>query len=72
MAYVRKDVGRLTAGERKLDEEEFLDVFHASIDDLLAWLKEGKVTDVKTVIGAFWLDKIRSGAWNIGAIEDTK
>jgi ADP-ribose pyrophosphatase len=53
----------LTAGERKLDEEEFLEVFHASIDELLGWVKEGKVTDVKTVIGAFWLEKIRSGSW---------
>jgi ADP-ribose pyrophosphatase len=55
----------LTAGERKLDEEEFLDVFHASIDELLTWVKEGKVTDVKTIIGAFWLDKLRSGDWQL-------
>ncbi|HWT71180.1 MAG TPA: NUDIX hydrolase [Oxalicibacterium sp.] len=53
----------LTAGERKLDDEEFLDVFQAPIDELLAWVKAGKVTDVKTIIGAFWLEKIRSGAW---------
>jgi len=55
----------LTAGERKLDEEEFLDVFRASADELLAWIKEGKVSDVKTIIGAFWLEKIRSGAWTL-------
>jgi ADP-ribose pyrophosphatase len=55
----------LTAGERKLDEEEFLDVFHASVNELLDWVKEGKVTDVKTIIGAFWLDKLRSGHWQL-------
>jgi ADP-ribose pyrophosphatase len=55
----------LTAGERKLDEEEFLEVFRSSTDELLGWVKEGKVTDVKTIIGAFWLEKIRSGAWQL-------
>ena len=25
--------------------------------------KDGTITDVKTVIGIFWLDKITSGAW---------
>ena len=55
----------LTEGQRKLDEEEFLDVFKASIDDLLAWVKEGKVTDVKTIIGAFWLEKIQANAWQL-------
>ncbi|NYS34516.1 ADP-ribose pyrophosphatase, partial [Streptococcus danieliae] len=27
------------------------------------WVKDGTITDVKTVIGIFWLDKITSGAW---------
>lgn len=53
----------LTEGERELDDGEFLDVFKAPLTDLMQWIKEGKVTDVKTVIGAFWLDKIVSGAW---------
>lgn len=55
----------LIAGERKLDEEEFLDIFHASSDDVMTWVREGKITDVKTVIGAFWLEKILRGDWKI-------
>jgi ADP-ribose pyrophosphatase len=55
----------LTAGERKLDEEEFLDIFHAKADELTAWVKEGKITDVKTIIGTFWLEKILSGEWKL-------
>lgn len=55
----------LVAGERKLDEEEFLDTFLASPSDLLTWVREGKITDVKTVIGAFWLEKILSGEWKM-------
>ncbi|WP_025917915.1 NUDIX domain-containing protein [Herminiimonas sp. CN] len=53
----------LQAGIQKLDDGEFLDTFSASVSDLLAWIREGKVTDVKTVIGAFWLDKICTGQW---------
>lgn len=53
----------LTAGERKLDDGEFLETFKASVPDMLAWIREGKITDVKTVIGAFWLDKILAGQW---------
>ncbi len=54
----------LTAGERQLDEEEFLDVFTAPVAQLMDWVREGKITDVKTMIGAFWLDKILSGQWS--------
>ncbi|OEZ96771.1 NUDIX domain-containing protein [Duganella phyllosphaerae] len=56
----------LVAGEQKLDEGEFLELFTAPLDDLLQWVREGKVTDVKTVIGAFWLDKLRAGDWKLG------
>ena len=53
----------LVAGPAKLDDGEFLETFTATIDDLLEWVRDGRITDVKTVIGVFWLDKIRSGAW---------
>jgi ADP-ribose pyrophosphatase len=56
----------LTPGPAKLDDGEFLETFSASLDDLLDWVREGKITDVKTVIGVFWLDKLRSGAWKLG------
>lgn len=53
----------LIAGERKLDDGEFLETFRAPMTDVMAWVREGKITDVKTLIGAFWLDKITSGQW---------
>ena len=49
----------LSKGERQLDDEEFLDVFSASLDELLAWVEEGAITDVKTTISAYWLDRYR-------------
>jgi ADP-ribose pyrophosphatase len=55
----------LTAGESRLDEGEFLETFKATVPEILSWVREGKITDVKTLIGAFWLDKIASGQWTV-------
>ena len=53
----------LTAGESKLDEGEFLETFTATVPDMLDWVRTGKITDVKTIIGTFWLEKIANGLW---------
>jgi ADP-ribose pyrophosphatase len=55
----------LTAGESKLDEGEFLETFKATVPEMLQWIREGKVSDVKTVIGTFWLEKILAGEWKV-------
>lgn len=55
----------LTAGERRLDEGEFLDlqlVEEAELDRLCA---SGAVTDAKTLIGLQWLQNWRAGRWTI-------
>jgi ADP-ribose pyrophosphatase len=56
--YLAED---LVPGDRHLDEEEFLDVFAASLEQLIAWVEEGEITDVKTTISAYWLDRYRRG-----------
>jgi ADP-ribose pyrophosphatase len=53
----------LSKGERKLDEEEFLDVFTASPAQLLAWAADGTVTDSKTLTCTLWLQNYLSGKW---------
>ncbi|MBU6292122.1 MAG: NUDIX hydrolase [Burkholderiales bacterium] len=53
----------LVAGEQRLDPGEFLELISVSPDELMTWVREGKITDVKTLIGAFWLDKILRGEW---------
>ena len=53
----------LQEGSRQLDDGEFLDTFKASVPEMLDWVREGKITDVKTVIGTFWLEKILAGQW---------
>lgn len=53
----------LSLGERQLDEGEFLDVFYASVDELLAWSRDGKLTDAKTLTGLLWLQNYLNGSW---------
>jgi ADP-ribose pyrophosphatase len=53
----------LTAGDAKLDDGEFLETFTATIPEMLEMVRRGDITDVKTVIGTFWLEKIAAGTW---------
>jgi ADP-ribose pyrophosphatase len=56
----------LTAGPAKLDDGEFLETFRAGVPELLEMVRSGQITDVKTVIGTFWLEKILAGTWSPG------
>jgi len=53
----------LTEGPAQLDDGEFLETFTATIPEMLEMVRRGDVTDVKTVIGTFWLEKIAAGTW---------
>ncbi len=53
----------LTQGERQLDQGEFLDVFSATPEELMAWCRAGQVTDAKTLSCMVWLQNTLSGAW---------
>lgn len=55
----------LVAGDTQLDEGEFVELITATPREMLQWVREGKITDVKTVIGAFWLDKLLAGQWKL-------
>ena len=48
----------LTHQGRQLDEGEFLEVFELSPADAIEWVRSGKITDSKTIVGLFWLDKM--------------
>jgi ADP-ribose pyrophosphatase len=54
----------LTAGEAKLDDGEFLELFTATVPELLEMVRKGEITDVKTIIGTFWLEKYAAGTWS--------
>ena len=53
----------LVEGPAKLDEGEFLETFAATPDELMGLVRSGVITDVKTIIGIFWLEKILAGQW---------
>jgi ADP-ribose pyrophosphatase len=48
----------------KPDDEEFLEVFTLPLATALAWVREGKITDSKTVSGLFWAEKVLGGEWD--------
>jgi ADP-ribose pyrophosphatase len=55
----------LTAGERQLDADEFLDVCSMTAAELLDGVRTGQVTDAKTLSCCLWLQNVQSGAWSL-------
>ncbi|WP_108645742.1 NUDIX domain-containing protein [Polynucleobacter rarus] len=45
----------LVQGQATLDDEEFLDIFRATLPEISEWIKKGSITDVKTIISHYWL-----------------
>jgi ADP-ribose pyrophosphatase len=46
-----------------LDAGETLEVFTTPWQQLLQWVREGTVTDAKTMVGVMWLEKVVAGEW---------
>lgn len=46
-----------------LDDGEHLEVFTLTLAAALGWVREGKITDNKTVSGLFWAEKLLRGEW---------
>lgn len=49
----------LEAREARLDQGEFLEVFTLPFDEALAMAADGRISDVKTIIGMFWASSRR-------------
>jgi len=45
----------LTKREAKLDDEEFLEVFDVPFDEAVAMVRDGRITDAKSVAGLLWV-----------------
>ncbi len=58
--YLARD---LTLQEQKLDAGEVLEVFTQPWQDLLEGVRAGRITDVKTIVGAHWLADFLAGQW---------
>jgi len=48
---------KLTLSTRKLDVGEFLETFIAPFDEAIAMIRDGRITDAKSVAGLLWVDK---------------
>ncbi len=53
----------LTRGERQLDAEEFLEVITATPQQLMDWVRDGALTDGKTMSCMVWLNNVLNGQW---------
>lgn len=53
----------LSPGPASLDEGEFVEVFTAWPQQLEAWVRDGTVTDAKTLIGLLWWQQWQAGLW---------
>jgi ADP-ribose pyrophosphatase len=46
-----------------LDDEEFLEVHEMSLADAMLAIRDGEITDAKTISALLWADKMLSGEW---------
>ncbi|CAG0988893.1 ADP-ribose pyrophosphatase [Methylophilaceae bacterium] len=53
----------LQSGQHQRDADEALQVFEAGLDDCLSMVQRGEITDGKTIIALFWLEKYLQGLW---------
>jgi ADP-ribose pyrophosphatase len=53
----------LTHQGASLDDDEHLEVFRLPLATALDWVREGRITDSKTVVGLFWAERILRGEW---------
>jgi len=53
--YLAQD---LVPSESKLDDDEFLELIPTDFDEALELIWSGEITDVKTIIGLLWVNRI--------------
>ncbi|MBI2306420.1 MAG: NUDIX hydrolase [Rhodocyclales bacterium] len=56
--------GLRKVAEPALDHNEFLDVLTLSLADATAAVRDGRITDAKTITALFWAEKLISGDWS--------
>jgi ADP-ribose pyrophosphatase len=49
--------------DARQDAGEVIETFTAHWQEIAAWVRDGTVTDVKTIIGIAWLEKWLDGKW---------
>ena len=49
--------------DQNLDSGEFMDLLSLPLDEALAAVRSGTITDAKTITGLFWAEKALLGGW---------
>ena len=55
--------GLQKVAEPSLDYNEFLDVLQLPLDEAVAAVRDGRITDAKTITALFWAEKAVGGVW---------
>lgn len=53
----------LSAGDHQRDEDEALQLFEAPLQECLAMVQRGEITDGKSIIALMWAEKYIAGVW---------
>jgi ADP-ribose pyrophosphatase len=53
----------LDAGGQRLDHGELLDLLSLSLDDAVQAVRQGEITDAKTISALFWAEKVIGSGW---------
>jgi ADP-ribose pyrophosphatase len=48
---------------RALDDGEFLETFPVALATAVEWVREGRISDAKTVVGVLWAERLAAGGW---------
>ena len=51
--YLAQGISQVSA--QQLDDNEFVQLMRVPLDELMRWIRNGWVSDVKTQLGAYWL-----------------
>ena len=50
-------------GGQQLDQGEFLELVEVGLADAVLAIRDGRITDAKTITALFWAEKVLSGTW---------
>ena len=45
------------------DDDEFLDVMQVPVLEAMTWIRDGRITEAKAVMGLLWAEKLVRGEW---------
>jgi ADP-ribose pyrophosphatase len=53
----------LREGDHGRDHDEFLEILRVPFAEAMQWVRAGRISDSKTMVGLFWLEKLQQQGW---------